>query len=713
MFRAMTLIGCLLVTLLLAGCEQKAPPAKPPQPAPGFGLAAGCNVLLLTLDTTRADRLGCYGYPSAQTPELDALAQDGARFDQAFANVPITLPSHTGILTGTLPPESGVRDNQRYALGSELPTLAEQFKARNYHTAAFIAARVLHHQHGLARGFDVYEDDIPLFQRPANEVCDLALDWLSERREQPFLAWVHLYDPHWPYEPPPGFRAFDHPYDGEVAFMDAQIGRLIAWLRTEDLLKQTLIVAVGDHGESLGEHGYDWHALLVYDNILRVPLIFHLPERIGPDRVFDGLVSLRDIMPTILDLLGWPTPAECTGRSLRPVFVGQELAPQPVYGESDFPYENFQWARLRCLIDPQWKYIRAPRVELYDRRSDPGELRNLADANPDVVTRLEDALADWEYRMPVRASQSVTLDSDSLEALRSLGYVGAPPPAPDPDAVLKDPKDMVDIANNHRIAESLLGQRKPLEALALVAPAVARSPESFVLVELLGKCYAGAGLVRVALKYCQDALQLQPQAPDTWLFVARLLQAQGALEDAVTACQEVLRLDSRHEEATRLLPQLEAELESQRARLAELRERYRQDPSDADVALALAHLHLARGELRDGVTVLKAALERHPAHVLLANSLAWVQATTEHGDFYDPAAALRWARVAAAGVQADDPGILDTLAAALAAGGDYEAAVATATRAQDLAAQTGDSVLAAKLAVRLQRYRAGEAYREP
>ena len=387
---------CLLAAAAL-GCrqeEQSAPPSRPApvqeeQPAEQGRTAPAKdapNLLLLTLDTTRADRLGCYGYAAAQTPALDAIAARGVRVEQAYCAVPLTLPSHVSLLTGTYPPANGIRVNGGGMLSAELPTLAEEFQIRGYRTGAFVAAWVLSATFGLDRGFDHYDDDVGGHdgsteigsERPADAVCDAALDWLDRQPDVPFFAWVHFFDPHTPYAPPPGYRqASADPYDGEITFMDAQLGRLTAWLDERQLREKTLIVVAGDHGESFDEHGETEHGMLIYDTTLHVPLIFSFPARLPAGTVLSTGGRLTDVFPTVADLLGWKAPPGTDGISLTPALRAGEGRFPTTYAESRYPRQSFGWAALRSLITAEWKYIDAPQPELYDRDGDAQELTNL------------------------------------------------------------------------------------------------------------------------------------------------------------------------------------------------------------------------------------------------------------------------------------------------------------------------------------------------
>ena len=323
---------CSLVLLLVAfGCtteERETPSANPAI------FKVRPNLLLITLDTVRADRLGIYGYESASTPALDSLAMAGMRFEWAIGPTPLTLPSHATLLTGVYPPEHGLHSNLSGALGEEIETLAKVVSRQNYRTAAFISAFVLDARFGLAQGFEVYNDDLSettaarneVAEVPGNVVTDRALEWLEDESGSPFFCWVHLYDAHAPYQPPEAFRSrFDDPYDGELSFADSQVGRLIAWLDENSLRSRTLVVVVGDHGESLGDHGEDQHGFFIYNSTIRVPLIFSWPEQIRANSVVSQVVGMVDVFPTITDLLQVEGPRNISGQSLLPLMAGRKF----------------------------------------------------------------------------------------------------------------------------------------------------------------------------------------------------------------------------------------------------------------------------------------------------------------------------------------------------------------------------------------------------
>src|SRR5437588_12479462 len=293
------------------------------------------NVVIVTIDTLRADHLGCYGYKHIRTPNIDALAADGVRFERAYTAVPVTLPSHTVIFTGTYPIHSGMHDFAANVLNPSQPTLASVLKQHGYATGAVVASAVLDSRFGLNRGFDFYYDhfdfnrleeaNLDEMERPGNVVADEVLNWLGKNYQKRFFLWMHLYDPHYPYRPPAPYSEDykSHPYDGEIAFADAQVGRLLRFLKDKGLYQHTLIVLSGDHGEGLGEHGEQTHGFFIYNSTLQVPLVVRLPA--GPrDKHVNALVSLADIMPTVLEALKLDIPAQVQGKSLLPLFAGKE-----------------------------------------------------------------------------------------------------------------------------------------------------------------------------------------------------------------------------------------------------------------------------------------------------------------------------------------------------------------------------------------------------
>ncbi len=522
------------------------------------GAASGYNVLLITLDTTRADRLGAYGRDAARTPVLDGLADAGLRYEHALTPVPITLPSHASMLTGLLPPNHGVRDNAEYHLGPDHETLAERLGANGYDTAAFVSAFVLESRFGLDQGFDLYEDETGfddtgsaaghIVERSAETVTRVATTWLETReRERPFFAWVHYFDPHMPHRPPSPFDEMSTGdlYDGEIAYMDSQIGRLMQTLVRTGGARKTIVVVVADHGEGLGEHGEDTHAMLIYDSVMRVPLILHVPGIVPPGRVEDRVVSTIDLLPTVLDLLGIDDPRSRDGISL--------LDPLPVdravYLESLTPYLHNGWSPLFGLRRVQDKYILAPRDEYYDLGRDPGELQNLAgvdraeieEATAFLADALADRLAGWPSVGEV-AALAEPLDTETIEKLRALGYVdGGAPTQP----TLADPKDMMPVLQAIHRAGGLLSRRRPQEALVEIEKAAALSPRDRTVLQIRGAVYLMLGRDADAERDFLTYLEIKPTA-DVCAMLAQIKLNDGEYDEAHRFLDQAVLLDPHH-----------------------------------------------------------------------------------------------------------------------------------------------------------------------
>ncbi|HEX6852404.1 MAG TPA: sulfatase-like hydrolase/transferase [Candidatus Polarisedimenticolaceae bacterium] len=412
------------------------------------------GVLFVTLDTTRADRLGAYGYASASTPNLDALAARGVRFAQAQSTAPITLPAHASMFTGLYPPVHGVRYNGTFRVADERTTLAEVLKGAGFDTAAVPAAFPVAADTGLAQGFDRYEDlfsgpdraSLPdTAQRSAADVSRLGEAWLREHARGRFFLWLHYYDPHDPYEPPAPWNARfqGRPYDGEIAYVDNEVGRVLRALTELGALDDTLIVVAGDHGEGLGDHREPTHKNLVYQSTMHVPLIVKPPGR-SVARVVEEPVSLVDLMPTVLDYAGVPAPAEVQGVSLRPAIAGDAATRRPLYFESLAGALSFGWAPLHGLRRGPYKFIEAPTPELYDLGADPGESSNLhgthAEVAADLRGELRAASDAWE-KAAGSESAAAPMDAETRDRLASLGYLGGGA-LPSRDAGGRDPKEL-------------------------------------------------------------------------------------------------------------------------------------------------------------------------------------------------------------------------------------------------------------------------------
>jgi len=506
------------------------------------------RVLLVTIDTLRADRLGCYGDADAHTRNLDTLAGRGVRFDAAISPAPLTLPAHASLLTALDPPQHGVRHNGIHRLGDEMPTLAERLRGAGLATAAFVGSRVLDRRFGLDRGFDVYDDrvgrhsggTVGYAERRAGEVVDAALAWLAGAPPR-WFAWVHVYDPHAAYAPPPGFAAAfgSRPYAGEIAYVDHALGRLFEAVGATDPASRRLVVAVtSDHGESLGEHGEPTHSYGIYDATQRVPLILAgagLPE----GRVVDATVRLVDLAPTLLALADAPPLEGARGRSLLPLLRGEREPPRLAYLETLATHLDFGWSPLVGVRDARWKYIRAPRPELYDLERDPAERTNRAAEHPDraaaLDARLEEALAGERT-----ARGDPRLGPREREQLRALGYVV---PSRDAPASSRsggpDPKDEKGLLVRMSRAETLAERGDPAAALEALRGDLGRAPGALALRAALA---VRADEPDLAERDARAVLAREPAREDVWVVLGQALEARGELAAARRAYRRAAEL---------------------------------------------------------------------------------------------------------------------------------------------------------------------------
>ncbi|HUN81762.1 MAG TPA: sulfatase-like hydrolase/transferase [Phycisphaerae bacterium] len=540
-------LGLLAVVAFgLTGCSKK-------PSTPLTGKSSGQNLLLVTLDTTRADHIGCYGYSPAATPTIDGLARRGALFESAYPQAPLTAVSHTTMLTGLYPKEHGIHDNGGVSLDPIHPTLATVFKSHGYKTGAFVASYVLDHRFGLANGFDLYDDDLGKFemteminerQRRGDFVTNGALKWLDQNKSSQFFCWVHYYDPHEPYDPPePFYSGIANHYDGEISFVDMQLKRITDWLEKQKLTDRTTIIVVGDHGEAFGEHGEKGHAMFVYEINLHVPLVVVGPG-IAPGLRIPTLVELADLYPTTLDMFGFTAPKPVKSRNLCPALAGKPMPDMDCYSESQMLFNSHGYAEQRGLTTRDWKYISSTRPELYDRKADPGELHNLIDQNKDMAkqlkTRLLDRFESWEAGKPLEVPQS----EENRQALASLGYTGGTGRSSEfLTTGAPDPKDMLPVINELQDANRLIGKEKFSEALPLLEDACKKSPKSTMPLYILGTTYLKLSRPEDALKIFLAGLDIDHKMTALWISAGDALMELGKTQDAVTRYTASLNYD--------------------------------------------------------------------------------------------------------------------------------------------------------------------------
>jgi len=533
------------------------------------------NVILITLDTTRADHLGCYGDADAKTPVLDALARRGILFAQAATVAPLTQPAHSSMMTGLYPTYHGVRVNGSAALSQAHTTLADALSEKGYEAAAFIGAFVLDGRWGLNQGFDTYDDtfdmkkfkrlDLAGVQRPANQVMDPALEWLETHKEKPFFTWIHLYDAHSPYEPPEPFlsefrgRGPAALYDGEIAFADQQVGRLVSWLRSAGLDGKTILLVVGDHGEGLTSHGEGTHGYFIYDYVVHVPFIVSTPfEELQGVRV-DSQVSVVDIFPTVLALAGIESTVKVHGRSLLPLMLHPKTEENVyAYSESMTADLQFGWSALHSLRSSRYKFIQAPQPELYDLVADPGEQTNVYRNHRVVAREMADELnrlmADTGRDAP--APEAADLDKETAERLAALGYVGTPATArkaADASAPLADPKDKLAVYTAVLRAGELISEDNHSAAAVALESALREEPKMPQALLMLGTCYTELGRKKEAKALFDRVLKEDPQSVQGLIGLANVLLEEGQTQDVITLCKKTLSLDDRNTQAYALL----------------------------------------------------------------------------------------------------------------------------------------------------------------
>lgn len=555
----------------------------------GEATARRPDLVLITIDTLRADRLPLNGYRAIKTPCLDALVQDAVVFDEAVAHAPITLPSHASIMTGLYPPQHGLRDNGGFFAPDSLITLAELLEDSGYQTAAFVSAFVLDSRFGLDQGFEIYDDDLidgrpppskfGVKDRRAETTVSASLDWLevATRSPEPFFMWIHLYDPHYTYAPPEPFRSrYRDPYDGEIAYTDQELGRLISALKRKGRYRDALVIVTADHGESLGDHGESTHSIFIYESTQWVPLIMKFPRSEYRGLRVPNVVRHIDIMPTVLHALapsqlptGWSD--DLPGRSLLRLLAGQdtERAP-PSYAEAYLPRHQFGWSALYSLRNERYKFIEAPTPELYDLANDMKEQRNIAATVQDLVIDLRAQLQELKAALGETTSTNTvrSMDRETERKLQALGYVSTAPPSV--ATAGKDPKEMIWQHELRTRAHRLLNQEFHAQAIPILRSLVARDPTNPTAYSELAAAYGDlgwwdeaeaaylralklapdraefhAGLAKVyfksrrnfagAAREIQTAFAITPEDPALWTLSGDFLHEQGRLDEAIVA----------------------------------------------------------------------------------------------------------------------------------------------------------------------------------
>ena len=616
------------------------------RPSVDSGACRGCNFLLVTIDTLRVDRVGAFGGKAGLTPNLDRLANEGIRLTRAYAPAPLTLPSHTSILTAVSPPVHGVRTNGLFRLGPNLPTLATVLKASGYRTGAFVGAFVLDARFGLNRGFDVYDDRYGEkhpgdpgegAERRGEDVIKPALAWIiggeaapgiqhqppGTSHQAPFFAWIHLYDPHEPYRAPEPFASQHEPYDAEVAYADAMVGRLVEQLKAAGQLDHTLMMIAADHGESLGEHGERTHGVFVYDATLRVPWIIWGGARV-PSGSSDALVRLIDLAPTALDLLGVASPDGFEGRSLLGVAARPEV-PSTAYLEAMDANLTRNWAPLTGIVRDGYKFIELPNPELYDLRSDPRETTNLFARRGDQARTLGALLRGMTTGFAAGGStaQKTTLSADARKRLQALGYVASSAePGQRVYTDADDPKTLNAAANDLDRALGAFHAGSHAEAMGTVGDIIRRHPAFATAYGILASMQRDTGDLSGAIATLEDVVRRGIANQSVMLVLANYWQETGALERSAEVLQAVIASHPDYAEAYNSLGVVasrQRQHERARAAFAKVLEL---DPTSATAYENLGVDEIAAGDLDMAVGDLKHALELDPGLPGAHNALA-------------------------------------------------------------------------------------------
>lgn len=617
-----------LVALTVSACGRSAPPL---------------NVLMVTLDTTRGDRFGCYGHAAARTPNLDAFAGRSVLFEQAITTMPMTLGAHASIMTGTYPVFHGIHDNDGYVLDPGVTTLAEVLKAAGFETAAFVGAYPLDSQFHLDQGFDTYDDEFQedwtpaqqaartpfsfgFVERKSDQVNATVSRWLQGHGRRPFFAWVHYFDAHQPYAPP---RPYDTQfatslYDGELAFVDESFGKLLKGFEAAGVLDHTVVVVVGDHGEGLEQHGELTHASFLYDSTMRVPLLIAAPGRFPAGLRVARQVRTVDLMPTILELLGLPPSPDVQGRSLVPLVrePGRRWEEEALL-ETDFNRLQYGWAPLRGLRTERYKLIEAPKPELYDLAADPGETRNLVASQPALVAQLRARLALLAERLqapdPARSSGG-RMSADVREKLQSLGYVGGGSeaarralfPAPGELARMKNPVDQALVLTIVNVAQEQLRKRRFDTCIEASRNGLVMDADNFRLRVTLAQCQAMQGLTGPALEELARAEALRPDDPEPFALMGRLHVMRGELAEGLRGLEQAARLAPQFPENLRSLAAAYALAGRDREAIEHFEAVLRLDERSWAAHLDLASAYARVGRLEEARRAYQRALDLNP-----------------------------------------------------------------------------------------------------
>jgi len=645
MFRIRSLAWVVWMTAWLTVCLTMSAPAAP-VPAPP--VSSHPNIILITLDTTRADRMGFQGSKLGLTPNLDALALDSAVFTRAYAQAPLTPTSHASILTGTYPQFHQVTDFQR-PLAADLPYAPAILRSHGYRTAAFIGAIALNpdptYAPGFDRGFDTYdagfhkegpgEDRYRTVQRRGDEVVAHALAWLTKHPKGPFFIWIHLYDAHDPYDPPEPYktRYRSVPYDGAIAYEDAAVGKLVRQLKLRGLYDGTVMAVTADHGESLGAHGEDTHGIFLYDETIQVPLLMKLPHASAAGKRIENRVELVDLLPTLLQEVQIEIPGEVQGESLVALIKAKDdpaadaWRDRAAYAQSDVPEIEFGWSAEQSLRTGKYLYIEAPRRELYDQKADPKADHDLTSSSVAVADTLASQLETFRKKTASQhEAPRVTLDPTAQQKLGALGYMASGRNVSEGSAAghAADPKDKIEVADLIHRAFLLVDENRDQEAVPLLQQLIARDPDAPFAYALLGQCFLSVKQYSQAVPMLRKAVQMRPDMTITHFHLAGAFLETKDFDEAAEELEIVVARMPAFEEAHQMLETAYAQAGRIPEAIKECEKVLESDPDDYGSNLLLGQVLAGTGDSAAAVPRLKKAASLRPGapdpHLSLADA---------------------------------------------------------------------------------------------
>lgn len=690
-----------------------------------FGKPQIKNVVIISMDTTRADNLSCYGLYKNATPQIDALAKESVLFQNTYSPIPLTLPAHSTMLTGMYPPRHGVHDNLKYQLSEKNLTLAEILKSNGFATAAIIGAFILDSKFGLDQGFDLYDDNFEeelentnIVQRRGSESTQQAIEWMQENKDNPFFLFVHYYDPHMPYDPPEPFKSMiAHPYFAEIAYTDDCIGRVIRELKTLDLYDSTLIVVTGDHGEMLDEHQEKTHGYYIYNGNIKVPLIFKVPGRTKEKKV-DDIAGIVDITQTVCSLLDIDIPENIQGKDLSPYLL-RDKNPVPedrhLYSECMTP-TKYGGNSLLGVITDRYKYIQTTRPELYDLINDPKESKDLIDQQPQQARILQDKLKQILEESVLESTEGdLELDAEALKKLETLGYVGGGIQEEFSfDQEKTDPKDLIEYHIDMSMIKSLIQSEQLDKAEQLCEKLIAQNnAETIILVY--------HNIVTVAKKkndyqkviyYIQEVIKLDPDQPSAHIEYGKALLEIGEDQQADAQFLIAYELDTDNAVISGNIAKAYYDSRKPMKAIEYCHKALKSDPEYLLARTSLAHTLYKTNQLELALEQYYLVFEQYPENLEALNSLVWIQATSKNNKFYNPKESLRLAKHAYGASEKHTPETLDTVAAAYASNSQFKEAIEIAEKAIKLAKENQQEALASRIESRRKLYQSGRNFRQ-